>query len=379
MAMHEIDDLIEASVRCIDLSDLSSREKRDLICGLLAFLERFEANRTTGRVTDILERNHCLIRLPLDAYPGDAQARNCMARLAGQGRSVRLSHDCRLEGSAPGARPVFLCRAGGPVWESLRSGPFLSPEQAAPVSDLSGPRVVLSVVRIARDRGDEECAAEWFFFAAMFLFGVAFGKEGGNGAEEGMELAATLAGLLCREPVYEILNRNPGFFAMAEATAEFAPKAARMLLDPYLDWTRKMPASVHDILRRLSYGSCFSTDPRSGMDLAEKGLALEPDNARLLFYQAALGIREASLSGDPDIQALKSWADQLAGILPRLTENFYIMAALNHLAFTRELCGQFDLAWSALRELKERFPESAGRDAGQRLEALRQAGDEKKI
>ena len=55
------------------------------------------------------------------------------------------------------------------------------------------------------------------------------------------------------------------------------------------------------------------------------------------------------------------------------------MAALNHLAFTRELCGQFDLAWSALRELKERFPESAGRDAGQRLEALRQAGDEKKI
>lgn len=370
MAMHEIDDLVEASVRCIDQSTLCSTEKRDLMCGLLAFLEQFEDSRTTGRGTDILERNHCLIRLPLEAYPADAQTRNSIARLATLGRPVRLCPDCRLEATAAG-NPVFCCRAGGTIWEKLRSGPFLSPEQSAPVAGLFGPHVILSIIRIACDCGDEECVAEWFFFAVLFLYGLNSGNERANQMPEGMDFAATLAGLLCREPVYMLLNSNPGFLDMAEAMAEAAPMAARMLLEPYLGWARKRPVSVEDIVRRLSYGSCFSTNPKAGMSLAETGLALEPDNPKLLFYQAALGIRQASLGAKPDITALKGWADQLSRILPMLTENFYIMAALNHLAFTRELCGQFDLAWNALRELQERFPEYAGQDAEKRLEALR--------
>jgi hypothetical protein len=69
VSSHEIEDVIEASVRVIDKAELDPRFARDLIANLYRYQLNFDCGHTHGRVTKILMARRYLLALPMSEHP----------------------------------------------------------------------------------------------------------------------------------------------------------------------------------------------------------------------------------------------------------------------------------------------------------------------
>ncbi len=67
--MHEFEDLVEQSVRCLEASERPGLDHRSLFKQLYAFQEQYDTGYTHGRVLDILEKHRFTYSFPVDAHP----------------------------------------------------------------------------------------------------------------------------------------------------------------------------------------------------------------------------------------------------------------------------------------------------------------------
>ena len=69
MSYHQIEDIVEDSIRLVNKTTLSKPQKRDLIYNLYQFHDRFDTGYTRFRVLDILQENNYLYAWPIHKHP----------------------------------------------------------------------------------------------------------------------------------------------------------------------------------------------------------------------------------------------------------------------------------------------------------------------
>ena len=69
MSMHEIEDLVEATIRTIDILDIPSHEKRQLIANCYRLQAYFDTSYTHFRLMDILLKNDYMQTFRIHNFP----------------------------------------------------------------------------------------------------------------------------------------------------------------------------------------------------------------------------------------------------------------------------------------------------------------------
>ncbi|MDV0446418.1 hypothetical protein MsAg5_02510 [Methanosarcinaceae archaeon Ag5] len=99
MSMHDIEAVVECSVYCIDDSDLSLEEKRDLLYNLYNFQAQWDTGYTHFRVKDILLKYNYLFALPIEKHPDYAARKEEFDALVENDYAEWLTDDSFYDGN----------------------------------------------------------------------------------------------------------------------------------------------------------------------------------------------------------------------------------------------------------------------------------------
>lgn len=142
MSMHEIEDVIEESIKLLDSANVQDLNLRSVAFSLYNFQAQFDTGITILRLKDILVKCNYLYILPLSSLS-----------------DIDLSS--LPEGGYKREQEVVI-EAGSPAWsEFVRKG-LISGENAIPPQDLDPYMLALKIMEHAINDGKPTLAAAWY-------------------------------------------------------------------------------------------------------------------------------------------------------------------------------------------------------------------------
>lgn len=157
MSQHEIEDLVERSIRVLHTHD-TEPDHRSAFAALWAFQERADCGFTHFRVMPILLEHRSTYRFDKTLHPA-------IETLEADGVSRQLGY----------VDDDFLyCDAGTQLWEQLRT--YLPVDDRKPPEPMPLSTLALRICRAAETAGETELIAMWFNFGPRTLLGSHFTK-----------------------------------------------------------------------------------------------------------------------------------------------------------------------------------------------------------
>jgi hypothetical protein len=201
MSMHEFEDLVEASIRCLHESATRGLDHRSLFKALYAFQAEWDTGHTMRRVLPILVERRFLHAFALDLHPDHARLGK---RLVDDGWIYERPGEAWKKGSNEVAafveRGTMYVEAGSGLWRRMADAGFF-PGESAPAK-LPIERAAAIVVREAASSAQDWLVRDWMHYY--------FAREDKVSPPE---LALELAGYASRS----------GAFAEDDADARMAP------------------------------------------------------------------------------------------------------------------------------------------------------------
>jgi len=189
MGMHEIEDLVEASVRLLDRGAADhGLDLRSLYWNLYDYQSGYDTGNTLFRVVDLLVRHRYLYAFPLTAHPDYAQYLNYFESLKKKGfESIQANPEQPWHASANPtagyycdpirewgakfcernewgdlAKPLLYCEAGSPLWEKFVAQRTLADKEAQHPVKIGRSELFRTVIQEALRQENRELAAEWY-------------------------------------------------------------------------------------------------------------------------------------------------------------------------------------------------------------------------
>ncbi|WP_230686308.1 hypothetical protein [Catellatospora vulcania] len=170
MSMHDIEDLVSASVVVLDARHAEDDDRvRDWFTALYAFQARFDCSHTQGRVLDILLRRGHTYRFALHEHPDYAGRRAFFEGLTGFQGLREIDEDAEdfagyddwLDDGYVDP-PWLYCEAGSALWRRLADAGRLRGRDAVAPERVALLDVVTAVAVAAERHGDPGLVAAWY-------------------------------------------------------------------------------------------------------------------------------------------------------------------------------------------------------------------------
>lgn len=208
MGMYEIEDVVEKSILCLDKSNLSSMDIRDLIYNLYEFQKDWDAEFTNFRIPKILLAHQYMFAFRLEEHPFYEQNKKDFEVIRKQ-EFAFLAFDssggywCRNYRDKNGEKVPFerlCCDAGSVLWSEFVAAGKIRGEGAIVPKDLEFSEMILTVVKEAMKQKDYKLLALWYL--VCFLL---------TDDELTEDLAKELEKFLCIQRVFEEAQMLNGF------------------------------------------------------------------------------------------------------------------------------------------------------------------------
>lgn len=261
--MHEFEDLVEQSVRCLEASERPGLDHRSLFKQLYAFQEQYDTGYTHGRVLDILEKHRFTYSFPVDAHPDFVTLGPKFPTNGWLHAKPGEEWDAEMNPALAFVRDSKMYfDAGGPLWRRFVSLGRLDGRDGEAPHETSMDDVAATVVEEAACQGKRDLIKAWL---ALFAFSQSEGVPSTPGLKRMLVVAqrlklfadeyegrplAQLGQRWASEPVIDSdLSTHDGCAALESALharlPALAPEAIAALL-------RELPAAVADVLAEHS-------------------------------------------------------------------------------------------------------------------------------
>lgn len=291
MAMYEIEDVVEGSIRCLDNSALPSLTIRDIIFNLLEFQKDWDAGFTNFRMPNILLAHQYMFAFRLEEHPDYAENREMFEAIR-QKEFAFLSLDadggywCKNYRDREGNKLPFerlCCDAGSSLWSDFVALGKIKGEGALAPRTMEFPDMILSVLKEAQAQKDYKLMALWYMVCYLL-----------TDEELTIHLARQLKEILCTEQVFEEVQLLSGFEVNEQDAADMGD-AFVYLFTPYIKWKQVTEHSVNYIREKVC-SFLNNGDYYEALEEAKHGLAHAPSDGYLLLYKACCTIIMQSLS-----------------------------------------------------------------------------------
>jgi len=205
MGMHQIESLVEESVRLLDRGAHNrSLDMRSLLWNLYDYQRGYDTGNTLFRVATILVRHRYLYAFPLSEHPDYLRHPDYFTALKSRGfeeipvdpgkswhdeKNPTAGYFCdpvREWGASFSekndwgdlALPLLYCEAGSPLWKQFVASKALTGSDAKQPERIDRSNLFHSVIQEALRQGDDKLAAEWYQVGIPYEFGSADSKDG---------------------------------------------------------------------------------------------------------------------------------------------------------------------------------------------------------
>jgi len=164
MSQHEVEELVELSVRALAASGRPQQELRSLYWNLFEYEGLFDTGFTQFRTIDDLVAARFVYKMALDEHPDFFAQRDYFAELRGVDRSgVTFVEppDKGMDGSYYKV-PHLYCPVGSSLWKRLVDLGRLSGADAEPPRPIDVMTIALDVARLAEGKGNRELIGMWY-------------------------------------------------------------------------------------------------------------------------------------------------------------------------------------------------------------------------
>lgn len=193
MSMHEIEELVEKSIRRLAGAGISDTLLRNFCHNLFSFQSRFDTGFTHLRVFNILLKCGYLYLFGLDAHPSYAAQKQAFDALVkdnglfvyedvnagynrGRGKlscywlETRYLDDDDYDKTEPLNK--LCCVAGSDVWRYFVARGDISGERAIPPDVMSSPVLATALAEWAITAGDASLLIDWYMASTLFFYEV---------------------------------------------------------------------------------------------------------------------------------------------------------------------------------------------------------------
>jgi len=291
MAMYEIEDVVEKSIRCLDKSSLPSMDIRDLIYNLYEFQKDWDAGFTNFRVPNILLSHQYMFAFRLEEHPFYKQNKAKFGKIKKQ-EFAFLEFDssggywCKNYRNEKGEKIPFeklCCDIGSVLWSEFVASGKIKGDGALAPRELAFSEMMMCIVKEAEKQHDVNLLALWYL--VCFLL---------TDDELTVDLAGDLKEYLCTQKVFEAAQMLNGF-EVSDEDLEDMGEAFSMLFSPYIEWKKVTDKSVSYIRERVC-GLLNDGEYYEALEQVKKGLLLAPTDGYLLLYRACSIIIMQSMS-----------------------------------------------------------------------------------
>ncbi|RUO33086.1 hypothetical protein [Aliidiomarina soli] len=230
MSMHEFEDLVETSIRCLDQAGQhDSMELRTLFYNLYQFQEAWDTGFTHLRVLDILLKHKFVYQFEPTQHP-DYSAHQAFFDNVRDFTFVGLHPEQRWNGDTnPTAGyidpPYLYCDAGSPLWQQFVTSGVLTGDDAIPPAKLDMADLAKEVVVAGRAQNNRELISLWYTALGVDLWSFR--------AEDALDAAKSNRSIIAiREIAMETkaLDIDPGYGLLQQPP----PDAVKGY--PFLSW-----------------------------------------------------------------------------------------------------------------------------------------------
>lgn len=375
MSMHDIEGVVEASVYCIDKSDLPLARKRDLLYNLYKFQAEYDTGYTNFRVKYILMKYHYMFALPIEVHPHYAEKKAEFDRYVTKGRSEWLTNDSFLDKDEDTKKSLFYIDAGCDTWQKLVGQNILTGEQALPVKSMPIFEVVLEIARLCHEQRDDYCAAEWFRTTLFYLLYEA--------KEEDTPIINSISELLLNKAIFFAAHNDYYFTSWMEnykrdMDEESTSLIAKQWIATYNDWEKAKEQDIDALVRQTAH-EFRNGNVEKAFESCKKGLALAPENSYLLLYEAILSIITLQKERR-DIESYQLWLEQLQKLVHienETEENSRIIKthSLYYIAYVNTVCNNLPEAIKIAEELVSTYKMSVAEELLNYIKNLNQSNN----
>ena len=175
MSMHEFEDLVEMSVRCLAQSQTKdSPTLRSLFWNLYQFQEEWDTGFTQLRVLYILLEHRYVYRFDVAEHPDYETYKSVLDGLK-DFDFISLNPEQKWnQKTNPTAgfyqAPYLYCEAGSSLWQRMVETGRLQAEDAQPPAQIDIVELTKAVVDEARGQGDKALISMWFTALGVYVF-----------------------------------------------------------------------------------------------------------------------------------------------------------------------------------------------------------------
>jgi hypothetical protein len=204
MGMHEIEGLVEATVRRLDTGAPDQMlDLRTLFWNLYDYHNSYDTGNTLFRVVTILVRHRYLYHFPVEMHPDFERYPEYFESLKDKGfEDIHIDppkpwkHDtnktagfycdpvrewgssfCMRNGWGDLAKPQLYCEAGSPLWESWVAAGRLTGADAVRPTKLDRSELFQILMKEIVRQKDFDLAAEWYQMGIVYEFGNPHGEQ----------------------------------------------------------------------------------------------------------------------------------------------------------------------------------------------------------
>jgi hypothetical protein len=175
MAMHEVESLVELSVYCLDKSQDEGLDRRNLFYNLYKLQNQFDTGFTHFRVMDLLIKHHFVYTFPVSAHPAYSTHQAWFDALAAsqkfsfiyrQPTAVWDEESNPVEGYAnydlPSKTYILYCDAGSALWADMVANGTISGDDAIAPETMDTFSMAHEIAEIAGEQKDKDLLALWY-------------------------------------------------------------------------------------------------------------------------------------------------------------------------------------------------------------------------
>jgi hypothetical protein len=210
--MHEIEDLVERSVRTLAATGRPWPELRSRYWNLYEFAAEFDTGFTHFRNMDELLAAHFVYRMPVSAHPDYERHRAWFDDI----EEFAFIGEPGPEDDGGYVQPPYLyCDAGSPLWARLVASKRLTGADAEPPEPVDMVKIAVEVARIAEATDDRDLVAMWYRLLPPYLLGALAEARASPGIAELREIVRRTAAMSI--PMTYGALRDPSPAELAEA------------------------------------------------------------------------------------------------------------------------------------------------------------------
>lgn len=157
--MHEFEDLVEASVRCLHASTAQGLDHRSLFKALYAFQAQYDTSHTMGRVTEILVERRFVYPIAIEHHPDHARLGK---RLVDDGWILErpgAPYGPKNAATTWVRNGAMYLEAGSKLWKTMAKAGFFPGEASPPEVTIRD--AAITVVREAAKQARASLVRDW--------------------------------------------------------------------------------------------------------------------------------------------------------------------------------------------------------------------------